>query len=430
MVRWYWKRWVWSVVAGSTAMIGMSAAQPGGTDAPPAVPRVGDVITLKFRDGPDRQVKVLKTERQPDGSYHSEVKDTKTGETFTLVDRPGDALPPPAGAAGKTSAPAASKPTEQPKAKTSPNDPLIPPLGKIFRDRDKDTSKDGRTTTAKPTVPTPEPEPEKPGLLKRLFGKKQPTPPPAVTVPASTAGKSKGNTGPAGSSSPPPVRPTPATTAEPPLVQPSRPITPPTPVVPAPVAIPPAPASSAPAPLPLPTVPPATPTPLGGLPTIPLPPGGVSTAQPPGDVVPTRATVSPTPVAAPAAPAPSTPDPAPVRHPLLDPTGSPVASALVREIQPHVTALQTGTSPTQRIMAARALAGGRHGSSDTVKAVLLSAAANDPNPAVRVRCIEELVTLGYYDPQFMSLLHRASTDPSKEVREAAAAALKQMTPRK
>ena len=429
MVRWYWKRWVWSVVAGSTAMIGMSAAQPGGTDAPPAVPRVGDVITLKFRDGPDRQVKVLKTEKQPDGSYHSEVKDTKTGETFTLVDRPGDALPPPAGATGKTSPAAAGKPTDPAKAKTGPNDPLIPPLGKIFRD--KDTSKDGRTTAAKPTVATPEPEPEKPGLLKRLFGRKQPTPPPAVTVPASTAGKSKGNTGPSGTSSPPPVRPTPATTAEPPLVQPSRPIAPPTPAVPAPVAIPPAPASSAPAPapLPLPTIPPATPTPPGGLPTIPLPPGGVSTARPPGDVVPTRATVSPTPAAL-AAPAPSAPDPAPMRPPLLDPTGSPAASALVREIQPHVTALQTGTSPTQRIIAARALAGGRHGSSDTVKAVLLIAATNDPNPAVRVCCIEELVSLGYYDPQFMSLLHQASTDPSREVREAAAAALKKMTPRK
>src|SRR5436305_121753 len=102
MKRWFWKRWVWAVVVGATAA-GLTAAQQRGTDAPPSLPKGGDVISLKFRDGPERQVKVIKTEKQPDGSYLSEVKDTKTGETFTLMDRPGaDAPAPPAGNAGKS----------------------------------------------------------------------------------------------------------------------------------------------------------------------------------------------------------------------------------------------------------------------------------------------------------------------------------------
>src|SRR5215207_838287 len=100
MMRWTWKRWAWAVVVGATAAVGLALAQPGGgTEAPPGVPKVGDVISLKFKDSPDRQVKILKTEKQADGSYLSEVKDTKTGETFTLLDKPGDAPPPKAGTA-------------------------------------------------------------------------------------------------------------------------------------------------------------------------------------------------------------------------------------------------------------------------------------------------------------------------------------------
>src|SRR5262245_53618134 len=89
MKRWFWKRWIWTGLFGVTAAVGLAVAAGGGKDAPaPAAPhKVGEVITLKFQNGPEKQVKVLKTERQPDGSFLAEVKDTKTGEVFTLLDK-------------------------------------------------------------------------------------------------------------------------------------------------------------------------------------------------------------------------------------------------------------------------------------------------------------------------------------------------------
>ena len=85
MKRWVWKRWVWTGVFGITAAVGLALG--AGKDALPAPPKVGDVITLKFEKGPEKKVKIVKTERQPDGSYQSEVKDMKSGEVFTLIDK-------------------------------------------------------------------------------------------------------------------------------------------------------------------------------------------------------------------------------------------------------------------------------------------------------------------------------------------------------
>ena len=108
---------------------------------------------------------------------------------------------------------------------------------------------------------------------------------------------------------------------------------------------------------------------------------------------------------------------------------SPVA-AMAADIQPHVTSLRTAAAPSVRAMAARALSGGRHASSDTVKEVLFIACSSDPSGFVRACCIEELCKLGYFDPGFMAHLHKACADESEEVRMAAKEAIKKMTPQK
>lgn len=424
MARWCWKRWVGAWVVGSTTTLGLARAQQGGTEAPPAVPKVGDVISLKFRDGPERQVKVLKTERQADGSYLSEVKDLKTGETFTLLDRPGNVPPPganPGLPAGSRPTPPTPPPAGSPSSSPAANKPrtsegLLPALSSVF----KNPFSSGKTdeATARPPAPASapsggmEPAAERPGLLKRWFGRKSGSTP--TTVPAATSHRGV-TSSPDGSSSglPPAVRPapTPGATPEPPRARPPQAVVPPRPTVPAPN--PSSPAVPAPLPLPLPLPAPADPGPRGvppaadGLPSIPLPPGGSA--------------------ATPASPLPASGMVLPVAGAVGTTTGSsrvPVeVAALVQDIQPYVTALQTDISPGQRVLAARALAGCRHASSDTVKTVLHIAARNDPNPAVRACCLDELARLGYRDPAFLKLLREAVQDPSAEVAAAARHAL-------
>ncbi|MBA4188754.1 MAG: hypothetical protein C0467_12215 [Planctomycetaceae bacterium] len=534
MNRWFWKRWIWAVLVGTTAAVGLTMAQQGGTDAPSGPPKVGDVITLKFRDLPDRQVKVLKSEKQPDGSILSEVKDTKSGETFTLMDKPDpstakpDTTPKPAvsKAAPKTFEP--TKSAEPPKVVTPPkiqdgpfkakprtSDPLVPPLKDALpnlpKDKDQEQEKErerrffpalGKSNAA-PTPP--EPEEEKPGLLKRVFGRKKPTPPATPTPPvapttptASTSAKPVASPSTPLSSVP---RSSPIVTLEPPRTQPVRPVEPPTPLTPVPVSLPtgptapsiptPPPAASPPSPIPLPL--PAIPSvpgvgipAPGGLPSIPIPPSGMSVNGPIAPVPPapmkplamaeTPASPSPMlpskPVAVvtkpkvvmeakalapeavkesvvlvakqPVAIAPMPSDvvtaarmvPAPasalapvVNLPVTQPQDSAI-TAMMRDIESHVKALENGIAPSQRAMAARAMCGGRHGSSDTVKMTVFRAAQKDPNPMVRAVCIEELCKLGYFEPAFEVYLTKACDDSSEEVRKAAKAALTQMTPRR
>ena len=109
---------------------------------------------------------------------------------------------------------------------------------------------------------------------------------------------------------------------------------------------------------------------------------------------------------------------------------SPAAMALAQDIQPHVTTLRTAMAPSMRALAARALSGGRHASSDTVKSILFLACTTDPSPFVRSCCIDELCKLGYFDAAFMAHLHKATGDPSEEVRTAAKDALQKMSPQK
>ena len=108
----------------------------------------------------------------------------------------------------------------------------------------------------------------------------------------------------------------------------------------------------------------------------------------------------------------------------------PIITAMMRDIEPYVTSLQNAIPPSQRAMAARALSGGRHSSSDMVKLSLFRAAQSDGNPMVRSVCIEELVKLGYFEPAFTVYLTKAAEDSSEEVRKAAKEALIQMTPRR
>src|SRR5262245_33257531 len=75
MSRWIRKRWVWAALAGVTMTVGFA----GRGDANPPQ-KVGDVITLNFEGKGERKFKVLKSDRQPDGNYLTELKDIKTGE--------------------------------------------------------------------------------------------------------------------------------------------------------------------------------------------------------------------------------------------------------------------------------------------------------------------------------------------------------------
>ncbi len=103
---------------------------------------------------------------------------------------------------------------------------------------------------------------------------------------------------------------------------------------------------------------------------------------------------------------------------------------MMKELEPYIKALQDGMAPSQRAMAARAMCGGRNGSSDMVKILVFRAAQKDPHPMVRAVCIEELCKLGYFEPAFEVYLTKACDDPSEEVRRVAKEALTQMAPRR
>ena len=115
MTKWFSKRWVWAALAGATVTVGMAAAADG--DGPP---KVGAVVSLNIDGKGERQFKVLKSEKQPDGTYLSELKDTKNGETITLVDKPGDAPPAGKSAVSHTETPRCTSKTLRPLKTKSP----------------------------------------------------------------------------------------------------------------------------------------------------------------------------------------------------------------------------------------------------------------------------------------------------------------------
>lgn len=466
MRRWKWQRWAAAVLTGAALTATAAADGPGksGPAARPAAPggsgtgakdgsRPDDTMVLQFPGQPERKVKVVKTTRQPDGSVATEVKDTATGETFTLMDAP-------PGKAADTPKPPAEKlspwPTDKAGAKpAAAKEPAAPPKGRPrTADPDPDPA-DGRKSlfggnnrpNPMPTEqPAENPPQRKPGLFSRIFGgkKSNPTPQPAANTSAMP-----GPTAPPSASMPPPVRPTPGArpaapmTGEPPRTMPPRtmppvtgnpggvrsePVAPPAPVVPVPTPMPktglpplppptsnpiptplPGPGSvpSIPAPLPgpMPTTPALPPAPGGvGVPSIPVPPSGGPTAFVPPNGGAIQVVL-----------------PAGYVTPMI---------AADREIQPHAVKLGTALMPSERMLAARSLADGRHGSSDQVKAILFKAAQTDLCPAVKACCIEQLCKLGYYHPAFIEHLKAACADPAEEVQKAARESLYKMTPRK
>ncbi|MFM8271338.1 MAG: hypothetical protein ACKODX_03295 [Gemmata sp.] len=442
MAQWFSRRWAWAAVVGATVTAGFAAGR--GDEAPQ---KVGATITLNIDGKGDRQFKVLKSEKQPDGSYLSELKDVKSGETITLLDNPSAApakgTEPPKGAEPlKSEAP---KKAEQPKspdagppkAKPRTSDPLIPPptaaipnpekdkdkdkrpiIGRVFGDKDRDKTPPppapiAGTTVAKPEMPA-DPN-KKPGLLSRVFGPKKPSTP---SLPPATNGPVAK---PSASSAPPAVVPTPTgglagspstpagapgSTAEPPRVMLAKPVTPPD-AKPAPIPAPPVssvqvptpmpPAVPAPVPVPAPLPMPGLPLPVpsgGGLPPIPVPPSGTSSVPPIQIVVPVGYV--------------------------------PAGVAFDRDVEPFVIALQSMTAPSARLTAAKGLADGRHGSTDGVKGVLFEAAQKDPCSEVRAACITHLRDLGYFTPAFLSHIQTACGDADPMVSAAARAACAKM----
>ncbi len=100
-----------------------------------------------------------------------------------------------------------------------------------------------------------------------------------------------------------------------------------------------------------------------------------------------------------------------------------------REIAPWVAELTRALRPSVRMDAATALAEGRYGWRDEVKAHLMQAAATDPAAVVRAHCISLLSTLGYAETEYRNFLASCSADRSADVRVAASIALARLEPR-
>ena len=428
MTRWFWKRCLLAGFCSTALFAGVSAAQRNGNPAPPAPPKVGDVITLPFADGSNKRVKVIKIERLPDGSLLSEVQDTKTGESFPLLDRPNEYNQP--GTSGSEPARANSS-----KNSTRSSDPLLPNMSGS-KEQPKEQKKERRlfgnfslfsSRSNSPEMPeTAKPqEEERPGFLKRLFGRKSSA---TKSTGSSTSAKSDmpafvpGTM--AAPAMPPAIRSVPVTTfpptrgtssapllpgisPEPPRSRPIEPLNPPTPVFPTPRT----PPTSTPAPLPfpstpvtpavpsVPTIPPAsTPVP-GGLPSIPVPPGGLSSAK--SAVIQAGHT--------------STVD---------------MMAGMSAETRQHALTMTSAVAPSQRALAARSLSRCGEGSSVAVKSFLLNSAKCDPCGMVRAVCIEELCKLGCKDAEFVAFLKKACTDSSSDVCTAAKDAMAKMSEKK
>ncbi|HEX4614049.1 MAG TPA: hypothetical protein VH092_38055 [Urbifossiella sp.] len=397
MTRWIGKRGLWGVLTGTAVAAGsvLSGAEPGET--------------VVFKEGnKDRKVIVVKADKQKDGSVKVHGKDAATGEAVDWVEGATGDTPPPPPAGGKAAptTPAAktapgTKDTGVSKTKARADDSTgsaATPMPETPTERDRRLFNGkllGRDTPAAATPAPPqiaeaaEPK-QKQGLLGRLFGKKT-TPAP---VPAAMPGPAI--TTPAASGEPKVTSPARVGTAIPtpaPVVR-TTPVTVPTPAIPVPMAAPARPPVS-PTPVPVPTPLPAIP-----LPTIPPAPAGLQSARP-GQPL----------------------------HVILPVGYVPVEVAMADDIRPYATDLKTALAPSQRLIGAKGLAEGRHGSTDQVKAILFAAAKSDPAATVRAGCIDHLVRLGFYHPDFLRLLHDLSEGPAGEERDAARVALTRMTPR-
>ncbi len=416
MTRWIGKRGLWGVVTGTAVAAGsvVIGAEPG------------DVVVFK-EGNKDRKITVTKVNKRADKSLEVHGKDAATGEVVVWVEGESN-IPPSTPAGTKTPAPAtpaaakdvAAKDSGPPKAKARTDDPIgsaATPMPetpaekerRLFNGRlfGRDPAPAPAANPANPAMPqiaeAGEPK-QKTGLLGRIFGKKTPAP-----VPAAMPGPAITTATPA----PPPATPVtkgaPAVGGEPRVATPTRTVTPTPVVTPAPVATP---SAGIPVPMPLPTSRPAAtpvpvPTPLPSsvpvpvpLPTIPsVPPGGQSLR--PGEPV----------------------------HVVLPVGYVPAEVAMADDLRPYAAALKDAPAPSVRLLAAKGLADGRHGSTDLVKALLFTATQHDPAATVRAGCIDHLTRLGYHHPDFVAHLRRLADGSEGEERDAARAGLSRLTPR-
>jgi len=438
MTRWNWKRWAFAIVSG-TVMAGSFAAL-----ASDDMPKAGESITLKYPGQPDRVVMVVKSVRKPDGSLETEVKDGKSGETFTLVDpapenkipsvspaKPNPLPPLPQPVVAVQPARPVAPPAQLPVIANKPASPVRPAPVNTFADVPVRSpvagqtpmppmaeSKDkrrlfNRDPEGLATVPAAQPvEDKRPGILGRVFGKK--SVPPAM--PATSM----------------PLAPTARTNAEPPRVQPAKPVlpppapnridrvAPPTPVVP-PVAAPTAP-SSIPVPVPSKPVAPVIVVPSKPVapvivePSKPVPPVIVEPSKPVAPVI-----VEPSkpiqPVVITPAPVESIPVPPPPAKPTLPPIAVPSIPAPVPV--PTIPSVPLSSVPVEPAIDVRPApvvpvpvqpASVKPAAMDTDS--LIGTLKDAPAPSARLRAVKQLST----GPQASSeavksaLFHTAKTD--------------------
>jgi hypothetical protein len=477
--------WVGSL-ATTAAWVGFATAQ-----APPANPPAGSssntavdgpVYVMKTAGQPERRVQVVKSEKLPDGTYLTDVKDLASGVVYTLTNpnvlgtttTPPPAPKPTAVAATTgyvpppppTTAPLprgtprplfGSFPNQQQYAtnKTKAGERLVPaeqvPAGALpqARDRKADPLLAGAATTpAAMTARTPYPAgttvaADSPSVLSNVFGQK------SKDLPAPRVG----------------VRPPPVAVLPEPPRQAAVPAPEPQPTIKvaqvSPVVMPSVAAATIP-PIPKAEVSPvaeglsipsiaadARPSAATGIfdsqpaaavekptvaippiPTTPIPPidaPPVVTA-PPAVEPPPLPTVLPMPaVEPPPLPLPSVslpPAPTGVPSGAVPVVARAVEAALPVDVQVMIDQLKGHKRPSFRMENATALAESAYAKHPDVLAALLHGAMNDTTGVVRGHCIGQLATLRYGDAAFVQALDTWTADAEPAVRRAAAAAKK------
>jgi HEAT repeat protein len=93
-----------------------------------------------------------------------------------------------------------------------------------------------------------------------------------------------------------------------------------------------------------------------------------------------------------------------------------------------INQLLHGTSPSERLAAAREIAGHDWQKNPAVPSMLILGAKNDASPLVRVECIRQIATGQMTHPQVLSELEALSKDSDSTVSAEAAKALGQLKP--
>jgi hypothetical protein len=140
-------------------------------------------------------------------------------------------------------------------------------------------------------------------------------------------------------------------------------------------------------------------------------------SRPPAEM-PSTAT---TPAALPASVAPSAPGEARVTPPA-------VPAGRVTPLAPMINQLLHGTSPSERLEAARQIAGHDWQKNPAVPSMLILGAKNDASPVVRVECIRQIAAGQMSHPQVLSELEVLSKDSDSTVSAEASRALGQLKP--